>query len=349
MADNGLKYFQSVKEIRDSMTSPVEVPINLDKNYLYIDSPVAFYLISNDGRDISYFPIGGWTFDCYKLLPKKYRELNPVFTMSILFDSALLGESQDVIINTTDVAFFDSATSLFGQSVTDTKAVEALAENRVQSTQDIKQQTEAISQDISQQSVDIADSISTNVDSLKTGLTQQTTDIETAIKVISDTLGSDFRSFLEGYLQGNNTGLSGIQSRQDVLKGVIGANIGSDTMMTFLDGIKKQVIAIGSIVDSLLSRSSFSAVNVADIPDGYYWDFELVVSSPPLAFVVNKGNVYHGSGTFNDMNLVGSPLLFSFESGVGTLFYFSSSNSRNVVMLNNIESIFISASRWCPF
>ena len=340
MADNELKYFQSVDEIKKSMTTPVEAVINLNKNYLYVDSPVAFYLISNDGHDISYFPIGGWTFDCYKLLPKKYRELNPVFTMSILYDSILLGDGQSVIINTTDVAFFDSATSLFGQTVTDTKAVEALAENRVQNTEDIQQQTESISQDISQQSVDIADSISTNVESLKTGLTQQTIDIETAIKVISDTLGSNFRSFLGGYLQDYDITFTEIRSQQDAIKGVIGGLSGTSTLMQLMAMIGGKCESILSVLNSLSSYRYFNPSNLNSsvilIDCCGFFKANVSSSSYYTLYIDRQGYLYSGTTSLSKKGVF---MLASFTSS-RLIFYYSTDSgySNESITVSTIES-----------
>ena len=97
----------------------------LYRHFLMIDSPVEFDLVANptntartEGRDVCHRPAGAWVVDCWKLLPEKYHKLNPVFTMTLVYDDSELSDGQSVKIRYSDIDIGEGVAGVNGQLVT---------------------------------------------------------------------------------------------------------------------------------------------------------------------------------------------------------------------------------------
>lgn len=64
--------------------------LQLNKQFLIIDSPVPFTLIANNGTDEVYRMAGAWQIDTHKLLPEKYQKQYPVFNLDLVYDDTNL-------------------------------------------------------------------------------------------------------------------------------------------------------------------------------------------------------------------------------------------------------------------
>lgn len=90
--------------------------LQLNKQFLIIDSPVPFTLIANNGTDEVYRMAGAWQIDTHKLLPEKYQKQYPVFNLDLVYDDTNLG-GQSVTVRESNIDIGDGISGVNGQDV----------------------------------------------------------------------------------------------------------------------------------------------------------------------------------------------------------------------------------------
>lgn len=90
--------------------------LQLNKQFLIIDSPVPFTLVANNGTDEVYRMAGAWQIDTHKLLPEKYQKQYPVFNLDLVYDDTNLG-GQIVTVRESNIDIGDGISGVNGQDV----------------------------------------------------------------------------------------------------------------------------------------------------------------------------------------------------------------------------------------
>jgi hypothetical protein len=90
--------------------------LQLNKQFLIIDSPVPFTLIANNGTDEVYRMAGAWQIDTHKLLPERYQKQYPVYYLDLVYDDTNLG-GQSVTVRESNIDIGDGISGVNGQDV----------------------------------------------------------------------------------------------------------------------------------------------------------------------------------------------------------------------------------------